>query len=97
MFVLTRLYCIRSSSVRTNESILYINSVPLIQYVIHSIPLGRLLDNSPAMRSRQLQLGDMIIQVNGEDVRGMSHHDVVSRIKASSHKIVLTVQETGKY
>ena len=48
------------------------------------------------MRSRQLHLGDMIIQVNGEDVRGMSHHDVVSRIKASSQKIVLTVQDIGE-
>lgn len=48
------------------------------------------------MRCRQLHLGDMIIQVNGEDVRGMSHHDVVSRIKASSQKIVLTVQEMGE-
>ena len=71
--------------------------VPMLVPVYPAIPVGRLLDNSPAMRCRQLHLGDMIIQVNGEDVRGMSHHDVVSRIKASSHKIVLTVQETGEY
>ncbi|KAI6661208.1 cysteine proteinase 1-like isoform X1 [Oopsacas minuta] len=58
--------------------------------------ISRLLDDSPAMRCRQLNLGDMIIQVNGEDVRGMTHHDVVSRIKASSQKIVLTVQEMGQ-
>ncbi|KAF0314317.1 Membrane-associated guanylate kinase, WW and PDZ domain-containing protein 2 [Amphibalanus amphitrite] len=53
--------------------------------------IGRLIDGSPAQRCRQLHVGDRILAVNGVDIAGLHHGEIVNLIKDSGYRVVLTV------
>ena len=52
---------------------------------------GKIIPNSPADQSGQLQLNDRILAVNGVDLTHMVHTDVVNLIKESGRMITLTI------
>jgi C-terminal processing protease CtpA/Prc len=52
---------------------------------------GKLIEGSPAQRCGELKIGDQIIAVNGIDISGMNHGDVVNLIKESGLQVQLTV------
>ncbi|XP_037088645.1 membrane-associated guanylate kinase, WW and PDZ domain-containing protein 1-like [Pollicipes pollicipes] len=53
--------------------------------------IGRLIDGSPAQRCGQLHVGDRILAVNGVDIGGLHHGQIVTLIKESGYRCVLTV------
>lgn len=56
-----------------------------------SIFAGKLIPGSPADRCDELKVGDRIIAVNGIDIAGMTHGDVVNLIKESGLHVRLTI------
>lgn len=52
---------------------------------------GKLIPGSPADRCDELKVGDRIIAVNGINIAGMSHGDVVNLIKESGLHVRLTI------
>lgn len=52
---------------------------------------GKLIPGSPADRCDELKVGDRIIAVNGIDIAGMTHGDVVNLIKDSGLQVRLTI------
>lgn len=56
-----------------------------------SILSGKLIPGSPADRCDELKVGDRIIAVNGINIAGMSHGDVVNLIKESGLHVRLTI------
>lgn len=52
---------------------------------------GRIIDGSPADRSRQLQIGDRLVAVNGQSIIGMQHSDIVDMIKQSGTRVNLKI------
>ncbi|CAM1323212.1 Uncharacterised protein g8324 [Pycnogonum litorale] len=53
--------------------------------------IGRIIDNSPAERCRQLHVGDRILAVNNVNILNMHHGDIVNLIKDSGYSVVLTI------
>lgn len=53
--------------------------------------LGKLIPGSPADRCDELKVGDRIIAVNGINIAGMSHGDVVNLIKESGLHVRLSI------
>ncbi|XP_062561750.1 membrane-associated guanylate kinase, WW and PDZ domain-containing protein 1 [Armigeres subalbatus] len=57
----------------------------------HGSSIGDLIPGSPAERCGELKIGDRIVAVNGIDITGMSHGDVVNLIKESGLQVQLTI------
>lgn len=63
----------------------------LIVNYAHLIHSGQILPDSPGERCGELKVGDRIIAVNGVDIAGMTHGDVVNLIKESGLYVRLTI------
>lgn len=50
-----------------------------------------LLKDGPAQRSGRLQAGDLVLQVNGESTQGLSHAQVVERIRSGGPRLHLVL------
>lgn len=59
--------------------------------------IGRIIDNSPAQRSMRLRVRDRISAVNGKDLTGISHPQIVNMIKESGHSLRLKIIPTDCY
>uniref|UniRef100_A0A336JYE8 CSON007412 protein n=1 Tax=Culicoides sonorensis TaxID=179676 RepID=A0A336JYE8_CULSO len=58
---------------------------------IYGSTIGKLIPGSPAERSGDLKIGDLIVAVNGINIIGMSHGEVVNLIKESGLQVQLTI------
>ncbi|XP_031629126.1 membrane-associated guanylate kinase, WW and PDZ domain-containing protein 1 isoform X2 [Contarinia nasturtii] len=72
-----------------NESFGFVIISASNQY--YSSTIGKLIPGSPADRCDELKVGDRIIAVNGINIAGMSHGDVVNLIKESGLHVRLTI------
>ncbi|VDN11683.1 unnamed protein product [Dibothriocephalus latus] len=52
---------------------------------------ARLVPGSPADRSRQLQVGDLILSINGVNIAGLRREDIVRLIRDSGCQVALSV------
>ncbi|XP_077920049.1 PDZ domain-containing protein MAGIX isoform X1 [Halichoerus grypus] len=50
-----------------------------------------LLENGPAQRSGRLQAGDLVLHINGESTQGLTHAQVVERIRAGGPRLRLVL------
>lgn len=57
---------------------------------------GQILPGSPGERCGELKVGDRIIAVNGIDIAGMTHGDVVNLIKDSGLYVRLTIGDPAE-
>ncbi|CAJ0571626.1 unnamed protein product, partial [Mesorhabditis spiculigera] len=58
--------------------------------------IGELIPGSPAARCGRLRVGDRVLRVNGNDIAGLPHADIVNLIKNAGLTVRLTVcQDTG--
>lgn len=62
---------------------------------VHLI-LGKLIPGSPAEKSGELKIGDLIVAVNGINIIGMSHGQVVNIIKESGLQVQLTIENASE-
>ena len=53
--------------------------------------IGRIIENSPADRCRQLRVGDRILAVNEVDITHLHHGEIVNLIKDSALSINIRV------
>lgn len=75
------------------KTILYylsLNSITNLNKIL-LFSIGKLIPDSPADRCDELKVGDRIIAVNGINIVGMSHGDVVNLIKESGLHVRLTI------
>ncbi|XP_063696642.1 membrane-associated guanylate kinase, WW and PDZ domain-containing protein 1 isoform X2 [Culicoides brevitarsis] len=54
--------------------------------------IGKLIFGSPAEKSGEVKVGDLIVAVNGINITNMSHGDVVNLIKESGLQVQLTIE-----
>uniref|UniRef100_A0A673UBG1 MAGI family member, X-linked n=1 Tax=Suricata suricatta TaxID=37032 RepID=A0A673UBG1_SURSU len=50
-----------------------------------------LLKDGPAQRCGRLQAGDLVLHINGESTKGLTHAQVVERIRASGSRLCLVL------
>merc|ERR1712146_412241 len=50
-----------------------------------------ILDDGTAQKDGRLQLGDKIVEVNGHELSGLQHHEIVNLLQASGNVCHLTV------
>ncbi|KAK3750152.1 hypothetical protein QZH41_004562 [Actinostola sp. cb2023] len=55
--------------------------------------IGRIVPGSPSDRCRQLFVGDKLVAVNGSNIAGMHHSDIVNIIKQSGTSVDLTIAQ----
>ncbi|XP_027899125.1 membrane-associated guanylate kinase, WW and PDZ domain-containing protein 2a isoform X1 [Xiphophorus couchianus] len=53
--------------------------------------IGRIIEGSPADRSRKLKVGDRILAVNGQSIVSMPHADIVKLIKDAGLSVTLRI------
>ncbi|CAJ0928878.1 unnamed protein product, partial [Mesorhabditis belari] len=53
--------------------------------------IGQLIEGTPAARCGRLRVGDRVLRVNGTDITGLPHQDIVNLIKSSGLSVCLTV------
>ncbi|KAL7063939.1 hypothetical protein AAHC03_04464 [Spirometra sp. Aus1] len=53
--------------------------------------IARLVPGSPAERSRQLQVGDLVLSINGVSIAGLRREDIVRLIRDSGCQVSLSV------
>lgn len=53
--------------------------------------IGKIVENSPAERSKRLSIGDRILAVNSISITHMNHIEIVKLIKESGNSITLTI------
>lgn len=57
---------------------------------------GQILPGSPGERCGELKVGDRIVAVNGGDISGIAHGDVVNLIKESGLYVRLTIGDPNE-
>ncbi|KAG8520802.1 PDZ domain-containing protein MAGIX, partial [Galemys pyrenaicus] len=55
------------------------------------LAVGGLLKDGPAQRCGRLQAGDLVLRINGESTQGLSHAQVLERIRAGSPRLHLVL------
>jgi hypothetical protein len=55
------------------------------------VPLGQVVPGSPADLCEGLNVGDLLLAVNGKDVTRLQHADIVEIVKRSGLRVTLTV------
>uniref|UniRef100_A0A8C3WF15 MAGI family member, X-linked n=1 Tax=Catagonus wagneri TaxID=51154 RepID=A0A8C3WF15_9CETA len=55
-----------------------------------------LLKDGPAQRCGRLQAGDLVLHINGESTQGLTHAQVVERIRASGPRLSLVLSRPPK-
>ena len=56
---------------------------------------GRIVPGSPADRSRQLNIDDRILEINGVSISDLPHSDVVGLVKSSGTSVKLKIARPG--
>lgn len=56
-----------------------------------------MIPGSPAEKSGELKIGDLIVAVNGVNIIGMSHGEVVNLIKESGLQVHLTIDNPREH
>ena len=52
---------------------------------------GSIVEDGPASKSGQLNVDDLLVAINGVDVRSMTHEDIVALIRSSGNQVNLLV------
>lgn len=62
-----------------------------------SVEITSIIENSPAKRSGKFQVGDVVIEVNGEDVSKKSTKIIVAKVRGPAEtEVAIRVQRMGK-